>query len=239
MMNMVPDLDEFRLDKFIVNNEKLRPFLRGEGEREGKFFHLQTWRREGLIARIRLAGFNVRTLQDRIDALRAAPLDVTLGEERLRVLGSEREQIAAWDSERLRWRDLPPQTVDGVRGVLVRIGEALRRRRSRGGGEYFIATPEQKTRAGLRPVRERDAILHAYGVLAASGTPAVIRFRRDPGGYYVPSAQALLPEPHRDTLDRLATDGVPPWTFDREHSDMVEQVFEKLTVRLEPFDVAE
>jgi hypothetical protein len=32
---------------------------------------------------------------------------------------------------------------------------------------------------------------------------------------------------------------VPPWTFDREHSDMVEQVFEKLTVRLEPFDVAE
>ncbi len=119
------------------NNEKIRPLLRGEGEREGKFFRLQTWRREGLIARIRMAGFNVHTLQDRIDALHAAPVDIEPGPEVFRVLATQREQIAAWDPERLRWRDLPVREVNGVRGVTLRVNEPLRRRKSRSGGDYL------------------------------------------------------------------------------------------------------
>jgi hypothetical protein len=230
-----PDLDEFRANKFIIHNGKVRPFLRGEGEREGKFFHLQSWRREGLIARIRMAGFNVRTLQDRVDALHAIPPDVAPGPEIFRPITTQREQIAAWDPQRLRWRDLSVQTVNGVRGVMLRVNEPLRRRKSRAGGDYFIAFMEQGGGAGLRPVRERDAILQAYGLLAAEGRSAIIRFERKPQGYFVPADQALLPERHREALGLLVLDGEPDWTFEREHTDMVEQVFEKLGVQLEPF----
>lgn len=229
-----PDLDEYHADRFVIHNEKIRPLLRGEGERDGKFFRLQTWRREGLIARIRMAGFNVRTLQDRIDALHAAPVDIEPGPEVFRALATQREQIAAWDPERLRWRDLPVREVNGVRGVTLRVNEPLRRRKSRSGGDFFLAIAEPGGRAGLRPVRESDAILHAYGMLAADGRPAVIRFERTSGGYLVPSNQALFPERHREALEFLASDDEPSWTFEREHIDLVEQVFDRLAVRLEP-----
>ena len=42
-----PDLDEFRPEHFVITNEKVRPLLRGEGERDGRFFVLQSMRRMG------------------------------------------------------------------------------------------------------------------------------------------------------------------------------------------------
>ena len=229
-----PDLDELHDGVFVVNNEKVRPFLRGEGEREGVYFRLQTRRREGWLARIRMAGFNVRTLEDRIASLPGIAPDVIPGEEGVRLLATARERVAAWDPDRLRWRDLPVEPVDGGTGVRVRVDEPLRRRKSRGGGDFFIAVLERPGRIGLRPVAEKEAILHAYSLQASSDRPALVRFTETHDGYHVPADRLLLPAPHREALEHLSTDGTLKWTFAPEQASLAEQVFEKLGIELQP-----
>jgi hypothetical protein len=229
-----PDLDEFRPDRFVISNEKVRPLLRGEGERDGHFFHLQSARREGWLARLRAAGFNVRTLADRVRSLPGLRDDIRIGAEGIRELATARERIAAWDPDRLRWRDLPVREQDGRHVVVLRVNEAIRRRRSRTGGEFFITAAERGDRIGLVPVSETDALLHAYGALAVSGQPAVVYFGLADGGYTVASDQALLPAPHREVLDHLADDDAPPWLFGDAEAPFAEQVFDKLHIELRP-----
>lgn len=228
-----PDLDEIRPDRFVVNNEKVHPLLRGEGQREGVYFHLQSTRREGWVARLRAAGFNVRTLLDRVNALPSVRPDVALGPAGIRLLGTARERIAAWDPDRLRWRDLPVEVVDGGQGVRLRVEEPVRRRRSRSGGDYFIATEERPGRIGLRPVKESEAIMRAYSLMVVADRPAILRFTETRGHYVVPADQALLPEGHREALDRLSQDVAEPWVFGVEQAPLVERVFEQLGIELE------
>ena len=228
-----PDLDEIRPDRFVVNNEKVHPLLRGEGQREGVYFHLQSTRRDGWVARLRAAGFNVRTLLDRVNALASVRPDVTLGPEGVRLLGTARERIAAWDPDRLRWRDLPVEAVDGGRGVRLRVGEPVRRRRSRSGGDYFIATEERPGWIGLQPVKESEAILLAYSLMVVARRPAVLRFTETRGYYIVPDDQALLPEQHREALNGLSQDADVQWTFAFAQAPLVERVFEQLGIELE------
>ena len=228
-----PDLDEIRPDRFVINNEKVRPLLRGEGERDGIFFHLQSSRREGWIARVRIAGFNVRTLQDRVDALPSIKRDVALGPEGLRPLSTARERIAGWDPDLLRWRDLPVVAANGRPAVRLLANEPIRRRRSRGGGDFFIAVAEQPERIGLRPVAEKDAIMHAYAILASRGRPPVLRFVATSDGYFVPDGRALLPAPHRETLELLDRDGAERWTFGHAQAPLAQQVFAKLGIELQ------
>ena len=222
-----PDLDEIRFDFFVINNEKVKPLLRGEGDRDGRYFHLQTHRRDGWIARVRMAGFSVRTLQDRVNGLASITYDIESGAEGLFQLGTARERVAGWDTARLRWSELPVLHIEGERAVRLRVNEPLRRRRSRGAGDYFIAVPSSPGRIGLQPVSERHAIVQAYSLLASSG-PVPLRARATPAGLLVSSDQALLPEPHREALNRLAQDDAEPWTFIEEHLGLAEQVFKNL-----------
>lgn len=223
-----PDLDEIHWDRFVVNNEKVRPFLRGAGEREGVFFQLTDWRREGWIARLRAAGFKVRTLADRVAALPAIRRDLSLGPAGVRSLATSRERIASWDPGRLRWRDLPVESVDGAPAVRLRVEEPLRRRKSRSGGDFFIAILDRPGRIGLRPVEEADAILQAYGLLASTGCSSVLPWTETPGGSVRAPDQALLPEPHREALQWLADDGAERWTFEPTVAPLAERVFVKL-----------
>jgi hypothetical protein len=227
-----PDLDEIKPGRFIIHNEKVRPFLRGEGEREGVFFQLGSWRREGWVARLRMAGFNVRTLDDRVEALPEVKGEVVLGPEGLRSLATARERIAAWDPERLRWHDLPIITADGRPAVRLRVNEPLRRRKSRGGGDFFIAVLERPERIGLKPVKETAAIMQAYAILVASGHPPILSLSKVGDGYNVAADQALLPEPHREALDLLASDGAPRWTFSADELPHARRVFEKLGIEM-------
>jgi hypothetical protein len=229
-----PDLDEIHRDRFVIRNEKIHPFLRGEGKREGVFFHLQSWRREGWIARLRSAGFNVRTLEDRVNRLPSIRDDLTLGPEGVRPLSGAREHIATWDPQRLRWRDLPPIMVAGAPAHRLHVHEPLRRRKSRSGGDFFIAVPERPGRIGLRPVKETEAIMQAYGLLAATGRPAVLSYRQIDDMYIVPADQALLPEPHREVLDRLSQESRERWTFDPAEAPLAERAFQTLGIVLEP-----
>ena len=226
-----PDLDEMRLDHFVVNNEKVRSFLRGEGERHGLFFHLQTTRREGWLARVRAAGFNVRTLADRIDALPAVSPDERTGPEGFRSLATARERLANWDRDRLGWSELPVVNEGNIAGVYLRANEPIRRRRGRGAADYFVAVGERSGRIGLRPARETDALLHAYALMLAEH-PLTLSAVASSAGYHVPAGNALRPDPHREALTRLAEEGAPVWTFAAAHLSLAGEVFEKLGIQL-------
>ncbi len=227
------DLDEIRPDRFVIHNDKLRPLLKGEGVTAGKFFELVTWRREGLLARIRERGFNVRSLADRAAALHGIAPVAPLGAEAFRLL-TQKERIAGFDRASLHWRELPVVEHNGKPGVRLRIGEAVRRRRSRGPGDYYIVAPGAAEQANLRAVSETDALLHAYALIAQSDAPVVLRFVEHADTYFVPQAQTTLPPPHRELLQLLANEKAEPWTIARSAASFAEAVFAKLGIMLEP-----
>lgn len=231
-----PDLDEVRPDLFVLNNAKVRPFLRGEGELSGKMFRFISTRREGWVGRIRMAGFNVRTLQDRIESLARITPGVLPGPEFDRLLASARERIATWDAARMRWRELPVQTDEKQRTVRLRLNEVIRRRKSRGEGEYFVTIGVPPDRTNLRPIGATNALLHAYSMAAALGQSPRVTPRPVEGGYFVPSSLGQLPVPHHKALDYLSLPDVNPWTFAPAQIPQVEEVFSRLGL---PFDRVE
>lgn len=223
-----PDLDEVRPDLFVLNNAKVRPFLRGEGELSGKLFRLQTTRREGWIARVRMGGFNVRSLQDRVEALARITPGVLPGPEFDRLLASSRERIATWDTGQMRWHELPAQTADGQRTVRLRLNDVIRRRKSRGEGEYFVAIGTPPDRTNLRPIGETNALMHAYSMSAALGQSPRVAPQPVEAGYAISSPLGTLPDPHRKALDYLSIADLTPWTFAPAQMPLVTEVFSRL-----------
>jgi hypothetical protein len=228
-----PDLDEVRPNRFVINNDKLRPILRGEGVTAGKFFELVTWRREGLVARLRMHGFNVRTLDDRVAALPALPNVAPPGEVGVRELTHPKERIALFDRQHLRWIDLPVVEHHGRAAVRIPVGTALRRRKGRGHADYYLAAVGQNNQVNFLPVNETDALLHAYAQIALAGPPAFIRYANKDDAFFVAQRQALLPPPHHELLLTLQQDNSERWTVAAPHFEMAEQVFAKLGVRLQ------
>src|SRR5215212_11778377 len=123
------DMDEIAPNHFLVHNSHATNVLKGEGLVQGRFFELTTWRREGLLARLRERGFTVRTIADRLAALPQPPVPPAIGGFGWRALTNPIEQISNFDPQRLRWHRLPPQIRDGVTGVEIYEGWALRRRK--------------------------------------------------------------------------------------------------------------
>lgn len=230
---MTIDLDEIRLDRFVIHNDKVRPLLRGEGVTAGRFFELVTWRREGLLARIRERGFNVRSIPDRIAALPGIAPVPPLGPEGVRLL-AQKERVANFDRASLQWRELPTVEHNGKPAVRLRVGEAVRRRRSRGPGDYYLLAPGTAEQVNLRPVTETHALVHAYALIAQSTTPAVLRFVEHTDTYLIAQAQATLPPPHRELLQLLTIEKAEPWTIAKSAAPLAEAVYAKLGVMLEP-----
>lgn len=227
------DLDEIRPDRFVIHNDKIKPWLRGEGVTAGKFFELGTWRRDGLLARLRERGFNIRTIGDRIAGLGAIDAVEPLGAEGLRLVSQAKERIATFDAAALRWRELPLEQIDGQTIVRLRANEALRRRKSRGKGDYYVATLASQSAINLRPVSETAALLHAYANLAQS-TPVVLRYTTHDDTITLPRGTITLPAPHQAVLDLLTLDKAPPWSFPSDCLPLVREVFAKLGIQLQP-----
>ena len=228
-----PDLDEIRPDRFIINNDKLRPVLRGEGVTVGKFFELVTWRREGLIGRIRMRGFNVRTLEDRVTALRGIKHVDPPGPEGARVLHHPKERIAHFDSTRLHWCDLPTVDHGGKPAVRIASNIAIRRRKSRGHADYYITAPVVNGEINFLPTKEIAALIHAYSQIAQEHPP-VLRYTLADDIYSIPRQQAQLPEPHQEVLDMLAVDKAEPWRIPAPVIELAAGVFAKLGIDLQP-----
>jgi hypothetical protein len=228
-----PDFDEVRPDRFIIHNDKLRPFLKGEGVTAGKFFELVTWRREGLLARLQTRGFNVRTLADRIAALPVLPVVHPPGPIGVRALSHPKERIAIFDQQHLHWRDLPIEDQHGKPIVRMQANQALRRRKSRGHADYYTAILVHGGQINLLPIKETDALLHAYAQIALNDLPASIQYIEQVDAYFVPQRQAILPPPHREILNLLSKDNAERWTIPLSAKSMAKEVFAKLGLRLQ------
>ncbi|HEY1013668.1 MAG TPA: hypothetical protein VGE07_13235 [Herpetosiphonaceae bacterium] len=196
------DLDEIAPNTFIIHNDKLRPVLRGEGVAIGHTFELVSTRRAGLLARLRIRQFNVRTLHSRLLRLPPLPAATPPGETVWREI-SQRERWSRFDHDTLRWRDIKPETRGGKPALGVALGEILRRRHSRGAGAYFQAAPEGKGGLNLLPLGETEALLRGYAQATADSDILVDVEARD-ADYLLP-LPFVLPSPHLELLRRIGT----------------------------------
>lgn len=211
------DLEELRPNRFVVHNPLAGVVLRGEGERDGDRFTLTTWRREGLLARLRARQFKVLTLADQIAALPGLPAAAPLGPPQLRPLArGERVSLFVGPTG---WQPAPPAP-DAPATVLLRPGQVIRRRKGRGPADYFLVAP-----GTLRPLAEDEALRHGYARVAHEG-PAVVALALDEAGSLLPDLP--LPAAHRALLGRLAERTPAGWRVPPDAVAHVEALLTRL-----------
>jgi hypothetical protein len=200
------DLEELTPDRFLVHNQQLHALLKDEGTIAGRLFELTTWRREGLLARLRTRGFNVRTLDGLLASLPALPPPPPIGGPGWRSLTSAIEQISHFDMRNLRWHPLAAERRDDGLGVTIYAGWVLRRRKGRGAASYYQAAAARSGDLGLQPLGETAAILIGYAqALALDDRPLLAERQNDQ--IVLPDVE--LPAPHRALLRRVATESGP------------------------------
>ncbi|MFL5806058.1 MAG: hypothetical protein ACJ8CR_30525 [Roseiflexaceae bacterium] len=223
------DLEEIAPNRFMIHTQRTQALLSGEGTIAGRLFELTTWRREGLLARLRERGFRVRTLADMTAALPAPPPPPPIGGAGWRPLASAIELLSHFDLRNLRWRSLVPEQRGGVSGVMVCAGWVLRRRKGRGPGSYYLALAEHGGSIGLRSLDETTAILTGYAQATALDDRPLLAERRD--------TQILLPDvdlppPHRALLRHIVAQSDAGLLVDEQGWDLAREVFGRLGVRL-------
>ena len=231
------DLEEIAPSRFLVHNPRANALLKGEGTIAGRMFELQTWRRSGLLARLRERGFAVRTIADRLDALPEPPAPPPIGRLGWRPLANAIEQISHFDLRRLRWHPLAPETRDGVPGVALYAGWVLRRRKRRGASSYHLAFAERGGSIGLRPLDETEAILIGYAQSLELDNRPLLAEQRPSSGSGQGAEQLLLPDvvlppPYREVLDLIATDSAEGPLVDQRGWPVAEELFGRLGMRL-------
>jgi hypothetical protein len=216
------DLEEVRPGRFIVHNPLAGSTLRGEGEREGDRFTLTSWRREGLIGRLRARQFKVLTLADQVDALPALPPAAPLGPPAPRPLAAG-ERVSVFAGPR-GWEPAPE--APGRPGeIALRPGWVIRRRKGRGPGDYYLVAP-----GTLRPLGEEAAIAQGYAQLALAGPTAVALATGDDGRATL--ADLPLPPEHRALLGRLADRTGDSWHIADGAAELVAELLARLGVKL-------
>ncbi|MCX7790972.1 MAG: hypothetical protein N2378_10060 [Chloroflexaceae bacterium] len=193
------DLEEVRPDLFVVHNPAAGPVLRGDGLREGDRFRLTTWRREGLIARLRNRGFDVLTLADQIAALPPLPLVAPPGEP-FTWQFAPGERISYFAADPPGWHEAPNLAPDRVS---LREGWVIRRRKGRGPADYYRAG-----RGTLTVVDETTALHLGYALIAQQGGAALSADRAGEG-WRLPDVP--LPPEHRRLFGRFATHTRDGW----------------------------
>ena len=193
------DLEEVRPGLFFVHNPAAGPTLRGEGEREGDRFRLTTWRRDGLIARLRAKSFAVLTLADQIAALPDLPPVAPPGDALVHPLAPG-ERVSYFGRGEAGappgWQPAPPAPGDPA-AVALREGWVVRRRKGRGPGAFALVA-----RGGLRPLPEDEALRHGLAQLALAGPAAVLAAPAEGGQLLLP--ELPLPAAHGAVLSRVA-----------------------------------
>jgi hypothetical protein len=191
------DIDEIAPGRFIVRDTRANTLLKREGDLEGRLFTLRSWRREGLLARLRERGFRVRTLEDRIRALPSLPPPSPVGNASWHPLPDD-ERWSVFDPQHLDWVPLTEETRNGVIGCVVRQGQVIRRRRGRGVPRYALVMAG----ATLCTIDETEALLRGY----AQATAPVLAGQRNGERIALPSRP--LPPPHHGLLRSLAVDSI-------------------------------
>lgn len=221
------DLEEIAPNRFIVRDTRIHPLLKSEGELVGNRFTLTSWRRSGLLARLRERGFRIHTLDDDIAKLRKPPDPPPLGAPLWYPLASPAERFSTFDIPTLAWRPLQPEQRDAP-GVMLRPGWPVRRRRGRGAAEFFLARVERAA-AGLQPIDEEQALLIGYAHASAAG-PIVLSASSDEAGLLLPTVE--LPPAYRAALGRLITPRPDGWLVRDTDRPFVAELFARLGVQI-------
>lgn len=230
------DLDEIAPNRFVMSNPHIASVLKSEGVITGRLFELTSWRREGLLARLRERGFIVRTLVDRVEALPAPPPPQPIGGIGWRPLATTNEQFGHFDLRQLRWHPLAPTLRDGMPGVVLCDGWVVRRRKGRGLASFYLVHKERSGGIGLRPLDETEALLQGYAqALAFDPRPLLVTPHPAPDGdaegtLLLPMLE--LPRPYREALELGATRTTDGWLVGRRNWPLVQALFRRLGIVL-------
>lgn len=223
------DLEEIAPNRFVVHNMHASGVLKGEGTIRGHMFELTTWRRDGLLARLRARGFRVSTLSERLDELPLPPPPPPLNGPGWRPLVSPIEQISHFDLRNLRWNPLTPSLRDDVSGVTVYAGWVLRRRKGRGAAAYYLALAERSGGIALRSLDETAAVLTGYAqAMALDDRPLLVEERDE--RLLLPDV--VLPPPYRALLQSMAEESSEGPLVRERDWPLAQELFRRLGVRL-------
>lgn len=223
------DLEEIGPGRFLIREPGVIAVLKGEGEISGRTFVLTSWRREGLLARLRQRSFRVRTLADRIAALPAPPRPPAIGQRGWRTLHNSIEQISYFDPRDLCWRPVADEERGGERGVFLRAGWVVRRRKGRGHATYCLALITRGERIEFKALDEEKALLLGYAqALALDDRPLVVEKR----GKDLLLPDADLPPSYREVLQVFATKTNEGFVVDQRNWPLAQELFAHLGVRL-------
>ncbi|MBK9713712.1 MAG: hypothetical protein IPO81_20795 [Kouleothrix sp.] len=226
-------LDEIAPNRFLVHDSRVPPLLKDEGVMTGRLFELTTWRRDGLLARLRERDISVRTIADRVDRLPGPRQPPPIGGVGWRPLAVAIEQFSHFDLRRLRWHLLAPETRDGVAGVTLYDGWVLRRRKGRGSTSFYLAFKERGGGIGLRALQETEAFLTGYAqALELDPRPWVVERRGD--DLLLPDVE--LPPPYREVLLLLARPSAEGPLVDTRGWPLAQRLFDRLGVLLKVED---
>lgn len=216
------DLEEIKPNAFLMHNPALGPLLTGEGERNGDRFLLTTWRRDGLIARLRSRTFVVHTLSDQIARLPSLPPPPPLGAIIMRP-AVHNERLSQFVAHPPDWQSIAP-TPDGM---ILRVGMIIQQRRGRGPTSYVQIGPG----GALHTLSADVAIALAYAQIQPEQPTVTLISAADQ--LVLPSIP--LPEAHRLLLGRFTSATRSGWQIPSDTPDrvaLVRQLLARLGVQL-------
>lgn len=229
------DLEEIKPHIFLIHDDRMVPILKGEGKIAGQRFELTSWRRDGLLARLRDRGFNVRTLADQVDKLPNPPRIAPPSGTMLRPLSTTIERFSFFDPDTLAWAALEPFEHEGQKVIELLDGAVIRRRKGRGASDYYVAFRERSGGAGLRPVDENKAILTGYGQATAYETRDIAAKKLEKA-YILPDL--ILPEAYRKLLARIGEHVTEGWRIHPRGWPLAQEIFARLGILLRAVEVA-
>lgn len=193
------DFEEISPRLFLLHTLAVKPFIKSEGKIAGNRFAQTGWRREGMLARLRQAGFRVLTLEDQIDALpapaRVSPLGAPCRCPRRRT-----DRLATFDVATLAW--VPLAVPLDAPEVELPANTIVRRRRAGGADSYARVRCHRDGRGELVPLDGTAALLEVYGHVCAT-PPAPRALTTAAGGMLLPDVP--LPPAYETLLKRFAT----------------------------------
>jgi hypothetical protein len=222
------DLEEIRPQTFVIRDRDMHPILKGEGHVKGVMFELTTWRRDGLLARLREHGYLVRTLEDQIRALPGLPPTALPGDAvDYPVSGTTR--LSHFDPLALAWVPDDPRPQAGQQVVTLCIGWVVRRRQGRGSATFAQVRREGNDQVGFITLDATRALMSGYAQAAAL-QPATLHAHSDKQHYYLPDLE--LPAPHAAILQRLGTRGERGWQVEKRSWPLARSVYAALGMQL-------
>jgi hypothetical protein len=227
------DLEEIKPHVFLVHDDRMVPILKGEGKVSGQRFELTSWRRDGLMGRLRDRGFNVRTLADQVDKLPNPPRIGPPSGEIVRPLSTTIERFSRFDLESLSWVALEPVEHEGQKVIMMADGAVIRRRKGRGASDYYVAFRERSGGAGLRPIDESKAILMGYGQATTDENRDMIAKKLEKA-YILPDL--ILPAPYRKLLERIGERVADGWRVHERGWPLAQEIFARLGLLLRPVE---